>query len=168
MVIAKHESPADPTNSTPHNSQQPRHTHYRLHACCSGWCRIHGSLSVGMPARIPSNSRIDRECLGPGLSLHRVKEGGEGAFTLIPNFLVTGVIATMLGLMIIVWSICFIRSQFAWARSRVGGQPEERLVRPNDAPPGAGRPRKRADVGGQSCSCKPLGIKWLHWSWEFL
>jgi hypothetical protein len=58
--------------------------------------------------------------LGPGYRWTVWKQGGEGAFTLIPNFLVTGVIATLLGLLIIVWSVrlsvrhsaraCFSRS----------------------------------------------------------
>jgi len=37
-------------------------------------------------------------------------QGGEGAFTLIPNFLITGVVATLLGLLMIVWSIRYIQS----------------------------------------------------------
>jgi hypothetical protein len=43
--------------------------------------------------------------LGPGYSWTAWKQGGEGAFTLIPNFLVTGVVATLLGLLMILWSL---------------------------------------------------------------
>ena len=50
--------------------------------------------------------------LRPGYRWTVWKEGGEGAFTLIPNFLVTGVITTMLGLLMIVWSLRFIRSPY--------------------------------------------------------
>jgi hypothetical protein len=46
--------------------------------------------------------------LGMGYRWTTWKQGGEGAFTLIPNFLVTGVIATTLGLALIVWSFRFI------------------------------------------------------------
>lgn len=48
--------------------------------------------------------------LGAGLRWTLWKQGGEGAFTLIPNFLITGLIATLLGLWIIVWSIRYIQS----------------------------------------------------------
>jgi hypothetical protein len=47
--------------------------------------------------------------LGSGYRWTVWKQGGEGAFTLIPNFLMTGVIATLLGLSMIVWSIRFIQ-----------------------------------------------------------
>jgi hypothetical protein len=46
--------------------------------------------------------------LGTGYRWTTWKQGGEGAFTLIPNFLVTGLIATTLGLALIVWSLRFI------------------------------------------------------------
>jgi hypothetical protein len=50
--------------------------------------------------------------LGRGYQWTVWKQGGEGAFTLIPNFLVTGVIATLLGLLMIVWSLRYIRSPY--------------------------------------------------------
>lgn len=43
--------------------------------------------------------------LGPGYSWTVWKQGGEGAFTLIPNFLITGLVATLVGLLIILWSL---------------------------------------------------------------
>ncbi len=48
--------------------------------------------------------------LGPGYRWTVWKEGGEGAFTLIPNFLVTGVVATLIGLAMIAWSLRFLHS----------------------------------------------------------
>lgn len=39
------------------------------------------------------------------------KQGGEAAFTLIPNFLVTGIIASVLGVVMIVWSLRYIDSR---------------------------------------------------------
>jgi hypothetical protein len=47
--------------------------------------------------------------LGSGYRWTAWKRGGEGAFTLIPNFLLTGIVATVLGLEIIAWSIRFIQ-----------------------------------------------------------
>ena len=48
--------------------------------------------------------------LGPGYPWTVWKGGGEGAFTLIPNFLVTGIVATVLGLAMIGWSLRFLHS----------------------------------------------------------
>ena len=49
--------------------------------------------------------------LGSGYRWTVWKQGGEGALTLIPNFLLSGIIATLLGLTIIVWSLRFIASR---------------------------------------------------------
>jgi hypothetical protein len=38
----------------------------------------------------------------------RWTEGGEAAFTIIPNFLLTGILATLVGLVIIIWSLGFV------------------------------------------------------------
>jgi hypothetical protein len=46
--------------------------------------------------------------LGAGYRWTVWKEGGEGAFTLIPNFLVTGLVATSLGVLMILWAIRFL------------------------------------------------------------
>src|ERR1039457_7592922 len=43
--------------------------------------------------------------LGSGYRWTVWKQCGEGAFTLIPNFLVTGVVTSLLGLLMIVWSL---------------------------------------------------------------
>ena len=43
--------------------------------------------------------------LGSGYRWTVWKQGGEGAFTLIPNFLVTGIVATLLGVVMILWAI---------------------------------------------------------------
>ncbi|MEZ4862786.1 MAG: flavodoxin domain-containing protein [Caldilineaceae bacterium] len=40
-----------------------------------------------------------------GSSWSRWTEGGEGAFTIVPNFLVTGILAVLVGLAIIYWSL---------------------------------------------------------------
>jgi hypothetical protein len=49
--------------------------------------------------------------LGSGYRWTVWKEGGEGAFTLIPNFLVTGIIATLLGVLMILWALRFIHKK---------------------------------------------------------
>jgi hypothetical protein len=49
--------------------------------------------------------------LGSGYSWTVWKQGGEGAFTLIPNFLVTGIIATLLGVLMILWALRFIQKE---------------------------------------------------------
>jgi hypothetical protein len=43
--------------------------------------------------------------LAPGNSWTALKEGGEGALTLIPNFLLTGVVAMLLGAAMLVWAV---------------------------------------------------------------
>lgn len=47
--------------------------------------------------------------IAAGSSWTRWAEGGEGAFTLIPNFLITGILAMLVGLAIIVWSLGFVQ-----------------------------------------------------------
>ncbi|MGE0590256.1 MAG: hypothetical protein AB7O48_16875 [Cyclobacteriaceae bacterium] len=37
--------------------------------------------------------------------------GTEAAFTLIPNFLITGILVTIIGLFVIIWSICFMHTR---------------------------------------------------------
>jgi len=43
--------------------------------------------------------------LGSGYSWTVWAQGGEGAFTLIPNFLATGIVATLFGLVMIYWAL---------------------------------------------------------------
>ncbi len=38
--------------------------------------------------------------------------GTEEAFTVIPNFLITGIVAMVVGLAIIIWSVGFIQTQY--------------------------------------------------------
>ena len=46
--------------------------------------------------------------IGAGSSWTRWTEGNEGAFTLIPNFLLTGIFAVTVGLAIVIWSLGFV------------------------------------------------------------
>lgn len=46
--------------------------------------------------------------IAAGSSWTRWSEGSEGAFTIIPNFLLTGILAMIVGLAVIVWSLGFV------------------------------------------------------------
>jgi hypothetical protein len=55
----------------------------------------------------------------PGLFIHAIGEahkfwelGTEDAFTIIPNFMISGLLSMILGLAIIVWSLWFIQSKY--------------------------------------------------------
>lgn len=47
--------------------------------------------------------------IAPGSSWTRWADGGEAAFTIVPNFLATGILAMLVGLAIIVWSLGFVQ-----------------------------------------------------------
>jgi uncharacterized membrane protein len=49
--------------------------------------------------------------LGSGYRWTVWTQGGEGAFTLIPNFLATGIVATLLGLIMIFWALRFLQAR---------------------------------------------------------
>ncbi|GIK42936.1 MAG: hypothetical protein BroJett011_67690 [Chloroflexota bacterium] len=49
--------------------------------------------------------------IAAGSSWTRWTEGGEGAFTIIPNFLLTGILAILTGLAIIIWSVGFVHKR---------------------------------------------------------
>jgi hypothetical protein len=49
--------------------------------------------------------------LGPGYSWTVWKQGSEGAFTLLPNFLASGIVASLIGVAMIVWALGFIQSR---------------------------------------------------------
>jgi hypothetical protein len=40
------------------------------------------------------------------------KEGGELAMTIIPNFLITGIVAIIIGIVVIIWSITFVQGKY--------------------------------------------------------
>ncbi len=46
--------------------------------------------------------------VAPGSSWTIYSQGSEGAFTLVPNFLVTGLLAMLIGLVVIIWSLVFL------------------------------------------------------------
>jgi hypothetical protein len=111
MAITRPDSPTALTNSaTIRNNSATRSI-----ACTLGVLVGIGSVDHGLLECLqgfrPTHGLIVN-ALGSGYRWTVWKQGGEGEFTLIPNFLVTGVIATMLGLLMIVWSIRFIRSPY--------------------------------------------------------
>jgi hypothetical protein len=69
----------------------------------------HGVLECLQGAR-PTTGLIVN-ALGPGYNWTLWKQGGEGAFTLLPNFLLSGIVATLLGVLMIVWALCFLQSR---------------------------------------------------------
>lgn len=110
MAIARHKSPSAPTNSTPtiRNNRATRTIASTLGVLVGVGSIDHGLLECLQGFR-PTPGLIVN-ALGPGYRWTLWKEGGEGAFTLIPNFLVTGVVATFIGLLMIAWSLRFLRS----------------------------------------------------------
>lgn len=50
--------------------------------------------------------------IAPGSSWTRWSEGGEGAFTIVPNFLLTGILAMLVGLALIIWSLGFVQRRY--------------------------------------------------------
>ena len=64
----------------------------------------HGILEMMQGNRVPSGRVVDAIGAAQRFWIH----GTEPAFTLVPNFLVTGILATIVGLMVIIWSIAFI------------------------------------------------------------
>ena len=110
MAVTKHESPTALANSAP-TIRNNRAT--RTIACTLGVLVGVGSMDHGLLECLqgfrPTPGLIVN-ALGPGYRWTVWKEGGEGAFTLIPNFLVTGVVATLIGLAMIAWSLRFLHS----------------------------------------------------------
>lgn len=112
MAITKPDSPTALTNSAPmiRNNRSTRFIASTLGVLVGIGSIDHGLLEC-LQGFHPTPGLIVN-ALGPGHQWTIWKQGGEGAFTLIPNFFVTGVIATLLGLLMIVWSLRFIRSPY--------------------------------------------------------
>ena len=69
----------------------------------------HGVLECLQGAR-PTPGLIVN-ALGPGYRWTVWKQGGEGAFTLLPNFLLSGIVASLLGVLMIAWALRFLSSK---------------------------------------------------------
>jgi hypothetical protein len=66
----------------------------------------HGVLEM-MQGNAPTPGSFVK-ALGPGHSWTLWVHGGEPAFTLVHNFLLTGILATAIGILLIIWSVGFI------------------------------------------------------------
>jgi hypothetical protein len=67
-----------------------------------------GSINHGLLESLQGNRPTPGlivNALGPGYRWTVWTQGGEPAFTLVPNFLLTGLLATLLGLLLILWSL---------------------------------------------------------------
>ena len=67
----------------------------------------HGIFEI-LQGNQPTNGMLI-EAIGPDHIMW--KHGGEGAFTILPTFLLTGVLAVITGILMIIWSIKFIDSK---------------------------------------------------------
>jgi len=70
-----------------------------------------GGIAHGLGEALQGNTPTGGlvvNAIAAGSSWTRWSEGGEPAFTLVPNFLVTGILATLVGLAVIVWSVGFL------------------------------------------------------------
>jgi hypothetical protein len=71
-----------------------------------------GSINHGLLEALQGNRPTPGlivNALGPGYRWTVWTQGGEPAFTLVPNFLLTGLLATFLGLLLILWSLRYIQ-----------------------------------------------------------
>jgi len=68
----------------------------------------HGFLEMLQGNSVPSGRVVE----AIGVAQRFWVYGTEPAFTIIPNFLVTGILAMIVGLMVIIWSIAFIDTKY--------------------------------------------------------
>lgn len=83
----------------------------RINVTTTGVIFGFGGMTHGCSEMLQGNTPTNGvmiNAIAAGSSWTRWSEGGEGAFTLIPNFLLTGILAMLVGLAIIVWSLGFI------------------------------------------------------------
>ena len=67
-----------------------------------------GGIDHGFLETLHGNIPTSGNALGEGNNWTLWKQGGEGAFTLIPNYLITGIVSIIVSFSIIIWSIGFI------------------------------------------------------------
>ena len=74
-----------------------------------------GSINHGLLESLQGNRPTPDHivnALGPGYRWTVWTQGGEPAFTLVSNFLLTGLLATLLGLLLIAWSLRYIQRPY--------------------------------------------------------
>jgi hypothetical protein len=70
-----------------------------------------GGMTHGCSEMLQGNTPTNGvfiNAIAAGSSWTRWPDGGEAAFTLVPNFLLTGILAMLVGLAIIIWSLGFV------------------------------------------------------------
>lgn len=72
-----------------------------------GFSGITHGCSETLQGNTPTNGFLIN-AIAAGSRWTRWTEGGEGAFTVVPNFLLTGILAMLVGLAIIVWALGFV------------------------------------------------------------
>jgi len=102
MIATKHEDAA----SSPVNNTATRAVASTL-GILLGISSINHGLLETLQGNHPTSGFLIN-ALGPGRSWTLWTHGSEPAFTLVHNFLLTGVLATAVGLLLIVWSLRFI------------------------------------------------------------
>jgi len=81
-------------------------TFTRITAAAMGVIFALGGLSHGFFASLQGNTPTDGILIDAiGIEYQTWEHGGEAAMTLIPNFLVTGILAMLVGFIIMIWSI---------------------------------------------------------------
>lgn len=74
-----------------------------------------GGMTHGLAEALQGNTPTGGlfiNAIAAGSEWTRWNAGGEAAFTLIPNFLLTGILAMLVGLAIIVWSLGFVHRRY--------------------------------------------------------
>jgi len=103
---------ASPTQSSP---PVPHNAATRVIVSTFGVLVGIGSINHGLLEAIQGNRPTPGHmvnALGPGYHWTVWTQGGEAAFTLVPNFLLTGILATLMGVLLIVWSLRFIHRPY--------------------------------------------------------
>ena len=70
-----------------------------------------GGMTHGFAEVLQGNTPTDGffiNAIAAGSSWTRWAEGGEGAFTIVPNILVTGILAMLVGLTVVIWALGYV------------------------------------------------------------
>jgi hypothetical protein len=108
--MSNHSRPTVPAVSAPHHNAATRAIVSTLGALIGIGSINHGLLE-SLQGNRPTPGHIVN-ALAPGYPWTVWTQGGEPAFTLVPNFLLTGLLATLLGLLLIVWSLSYIQRPY--------------------------------------------------------
>jgi len=99
---------AQQNSSSVRNSHRATHVLAATLAILAGVGSLEHGLLECMQGWAPTQGPLVN-ALGRGYSWTTWKDGGEGAFTLLPNFLSSGIAASLLGVLMIAWALRGIR-----------------------------------------------------------